>query len=292
MTTAMQTLVQRKEVDRSARMRQNVITMWKSIRALFSPAGGSVETEDRAADTKLGLLWISLVRLGMARGLTLQAAEDLAQESIVAGMESFDPARGDFSAFCKTIMANKAKNLHRDKKSHEPIPEDGGTFVDPGGGPGWTSYHRQCQERADRIVSNTISSLADEEADFFLVLAEVHGEQYHGEVSEAARRAGITPQKGWDIFRKIQRQFKDLDREILLPERPPERINDPSTRWSLGRSMSDSPVGGSSPATFCAPSDIDSSSASHLSGFQGRYRRFSAGLRPRTLRKLRGLLKQ
>jgi hypothetical protein len=87
-------------------------------------------------------------------------------------------------------MANKTKNHHRDKKPHEPIPEDGGNYRDPDDGPGWASYYKQCQERKDRILAETLSTLAEEEARFFLTLAEVHGELSHGEVSEAARRVG------------------------------------------------------------------------------------------------------
>lgn len=266
--------------------------MWKKLADIFSSVSGSHQDRDRAADTKLRQLWTSLVRLGLARGLPLPDAEDLAQESIVAGMESFDPARGDFGAFCKTIVASRAKNHHRDKKPHEPIPDDGGTFVDPDDGPGWKNYHRQCRERTDRIVSIAISSLADEEATFFLVLAEVHGELNHGEVSEAARRVGVTPQKGWDIFRKIQRQFKDLDRSTLLPERPPERVYDPSTRFSLGGPVSGPSSNAQSFSLHSPLSDIPPSEGTYLGEFQGHYRRFSTSLGAKSLRRLCGLLGQ
>jgi DNA-directed RNA polymerase specialized sigma24 family protein len=152
------------KVEVTVTMGQNALIMWKSLGNLFSRAGGEIETEDHAADTILRQLWIALVRLGVARGLTLQDAEDLAQESIVAGMQSFDPTRGDISAFCKTIMANRAKNHHRDKEPHEPIPEDGGDHRDPDDGPGWASYYKQCQERTDRILTYAVSALAEEEA--------------------------------------------------------------------------------------------------------------------------------
>jgi DNA-directed RNA polymerase specialized sigma24 family protein len=273
-------------------MDQNVLIMWKRISSLFSGAGGEIETEGHAADTMLRQLWIALVRIGVARGLMLPDAEDLGQESIVAGMQSFDPSRGDFGAFCRTIMVNKAKNHHRDKKPQEPIPEDGGHYRDPDDGPGWASYYKQCQERTDRILSETVSKLNEEEASFFMALAEVHEELSHGEVSEAARRAGITPQKGWDIFRKIQRQFKDLDRTILIPECPPERVFDPATRFSLVDPVSPPPSEAESFSLHTQPSDIPPSEGTYLGELQGRYRRFSTDLGPKSLRRLRGLFEQ
>ena len=76
-------------------------------------------------------------------------------------------------------VVQKARILEVDLR----CTDDGGTFVDPGDGPGWANYYRQCQERTDRIISiisDTIASLAEEDANFFLVLAEVHDERNHG----------------------------------------------------------------------------------------------------------------
>jgi len=265
--------------------REAIRPMLKSIRSLFTQSGESAEETDLASNALLRQLWVSLIRLGTARGLTFPDAEDLAQESIVAGMQSFDPARGDFGAFCRTIMANKAKNLHRDTRPQDPIPEDGGTFVDPGAGPGWANYYRQCREKTDQMVADTVSSLDEEAADFFLVLAEVHADLSHGEVSEAARRLGVSPQKGWDIFRKIQRRFKDLDQTVLLPERPPERED--HVRYALG------PAGTHPPAA--APpqlSDIPITDGQFLDHLRSRYRRYSADLGPSSRRQLQSLLRQ
>lgn len=160
--------------------------MWRGIRNLFASGDGSAGEAAAVDDAKLSQLWVSLVRLGTVRGLTLPDAEDVAQESIVAGMRSFDPKRGDFGAFCRAILTNRALNFHRASRPVDPIAEDGGGLVDPGEGPACALYRRECRERTDRIVAETVSTLDDEAAAFFLVLAEVHEEREYGEVSEAA----------------------------------------------------------------------------------------------------------
>jgi DNA-directed RNA polymerase specialized sigma24 family protein len=260
--------------------------IWQRSRGLFSSAGGSQRDEDHAADAKLRQLWMSLVRIGVARGLRLPDAEDLAQESVVAGMEAFDPARGSFEALCRTIMTNRTKNLHRDRKPQVPIPNDGGTFVDPDDGPGWTAYRKQCRDKADRILADTIAKLDEAEVGFFMILAEVHDELRHGEVSEAARRAGITPQKGWDIFRKIQRRFQDLDRAILLP------VESHASHHAPKPIASEVPGGEIERLSLSPISDIDASGGTWLAELRGRYRRFDSDLGAMTLRTLRGLLKR
>lgn len=87
--------------------------MLKSVRDLFFPGGQSSGGSDRTGDDDLRRLWASLIRVGAARGLMLPDAEDLAQESIEAGMTGFDPARGDFGAFYRAIMANRTTSFHR-----------------------------------------------------------------------------------------------------------------------------------------------------------------------------------
>lgn len=81
----------------------------------------------------------------------LPDAEDLAQERSEAGMKNFDPARGDFGAFCRTIMANRAISFHRSARPQDSLPDDGGEFVDPDGSPEWALYSRQCHAtKSDR----------------------------------------------------------------------------------------------------------------------------------------------
>lgn len=250
--------------------------MLKRIRDLFFPGEGAPETDDGIGDDGVRRLWVSLIRLGAARGLALPDAEDLAQESIVAGMQSFEPARGDFGAFCRAILSNKALNFHRAARPLDPLPEDDRGFVDPDEGPGWALYRRQCRERADRIVAETVSSLDEEAAAFFLILAEVHGELSHGEVSEAARRAGVSPQQGWDIFRRIQRRFKGLEGEVPIPECPPSRGDGPRFL----------------PRPIAVPSDLSRGEAEGINHLRSRYRHFSAELGTGTRRRLRSLLRR
>lgn len=51
-----------------------------------------------------------------------------------------------------------------------------------------------------------MAELTSEEKGFLLVLQSVLDEMDARAVSEAARRMGLSPAKGWDLFRRIQRK--------------------------------------------------------------------------------------
>ena len=62
--------------------------------------------------------------------------------------------------------------------------------------------------------------LDEEETKLFMALKVIVEESDRAIVSEAARRIGLTPQKGWDVFRRIQRKAQKFgrweERELMV----------------------------------------------------------------------------
>jgi hypothetical protein len=125
-------------------------------------------------------------------GVAYEDARDLASQTLLKAMQSFDGARGRFAPFCHTVHRNLLKNHWRDRKpTVEFEPED-----DPREAPD-TPHDRFVSEEmrammhdvADRILE----SLDPGEAAFFLTLSEVCDETGSALVSEAARRLGLKP---------------------------------------------------------------------------------------------------
>ncbi len=150
----------------------------------------------------------SLVRSATSRGIRFADAQDLAGDAIERALSRFDPEKGEFPAFCTTILSNLMKNYWRDKKKTEEFPNDEGP-VDP-------EPFIDALELAEAVreiraaLSEIKKKLSPKENAFLKHLQDVLAESGPRAISEAARRSGLTPAKGWDLFRKIQRKAKGI----------------------------------------------------------------------------------
>ncbi len=148
----------------------------------------------------------SLVLSATSRGILFADAQDLAGDAIERALSGFDPAKGEFSAFCHTILSNLVKNYWRDKKKTEKYPDDEGP-VDPE--PFIDAIELAETVREIRAALSAIKKkLSPGEVIFLNHLQDVLDESGERAISEAARRSGLTPAKGWDLFRKIRRKAK------------------------------------------------------------------------------------
>jgi hypothetical protein len=161
---------------------------------------------NEAAFSKFRTFYDSLVRVATSKGIILADAQDLAGDTIERALSGFNPARGEFPVFCHTILSNLMKNYWRDRKKTEEYPDvDGPVDPDPPIDP---------LELADTLreiqaaLSGIKKKLSPEENTFLKHLQDVLDESGTRAISEAARRAGLTPAKGWDLFRKIQRKAR------------------------------------------------------------------------------------
>jgi DNA-directed RNA polymerase specialized sigma24 family protein len=164
--------------------------------------------------THFRALFEGLVAYGLSRGVPFEDAQDLVCNSIEAAYKGFDPERGEFAALCYTTLSNRIKNYWRARKPTEPLAEDD-NLRDPSPG----ESLRDDVEYDNDLLEQIMADLTVTERDFLvemrLVLEELEGRA----VSETSRRLGIAPEKGWDIFRRIQRKAQRLS----LPPRSVSR---------------------------------------------------------------------
>ena len=161
-----------------------------------------------AAFPKFREFYDSLVRSASSRGILLADAQDIAGDAIERALGGFDPAKGEFPAFCRAILANLMKNYWRDRKKTEEFPNNEGP-VDPE--PFIDALELAESVREIRAALSEIKkNLSPGENAFLNHLQDVLDESGPRAISEAARRTGLTPAKGWDLFRRIQRKARGV----------------------------------------------------------------------------------
>jgi hypothetical protein len=167
---------------------------------------------NEAPFSKFRSFYESLVRSATSRGILVADAQDLAGDAIEHALSSFDPAKGEFPAFCHTILSNLMKNYWRDKKKTEGFtgsegPVDPDPPIDP-------MELAETVREINAALSDIKKNLSPEENAFLKHLQDVLDESGPRAISEAARRSGLTPTKGWDLFRKIQRKAKGISPRV------------------------------------------------------------------------------
>ncbi|HTY23709.1 MAG TPA: sigma-70 family RNA polymerase sigma factor [Desulfomonilaceae bacterium] len=162
--------------------------------------------------SKFRSFYDSLVRSATSRGILFADAQDLAGDAVERALASFDPAKGEFPAFCHTILSNLMKNYWRDRKRTEEYadvdgPADPEPFID-------ALELAESVREIRAAVSEIKKNLSPQENTFLKHLQDVLDQSGPRAISEAARRTGLTPAKGWDLFRKIQRKAKGISARL------------------------------------------------------------------------------
>lgn len=164
----------------------------------------------------LQTLWMGLLKTARIKGIPDDAAEDLVGDAILKAFEKFDPERGRFAPFSRKILENLIKNFwrgHRPNVPFEDIPEP----PDPDN-PYLLVEGKENVREVIRMARQIADKLDAEERKLFEALREVLREQDTRAVSEAARRIGLSAQKGWDLFRRIQRKSSPVVVEHALAD--------------------------------------------------------------------------
>jgi DNA-directed RNA polymerase specialized sigma24 family protein len=180
-------------------------------------------------------LFDDLLRFGLSRRVPFHDAEDLVGSTIESSLKHFDATKGAFRPLCFTILSNLIKNYWRDRKQVAPFPDD----AEPGD-PDWEEGFAWFKNEAEKARLEAImAELTTTERNFLVQLRDVFDEMEDRAVSEASRRLGLEPQKGWDIFRQIQRKAQKLSPEPKYPRTASMKISAPRTgRESLERTES------------------------------------------------------
>ncbi len=164
----------------------------------------------------------------LRRGIPFADAQDLAGSAVESAFKHYNPAKGPFRALCFAALKNLTKNYWRDRKvnvtpddNEFPGPEDDLSALDDA-------------EKARQTLESIMAQLDDEEKRFLLAMGEELDEFENRVVSKTARRLGLDPQEGWNIFRRIQRKAKGqpAKKQRLIVERIQctEVVHPPSSR--------------------------------------------------------------
>jgi DNA-directed RNA polymerase specialized sigma24 family protein len=159
-----------------------------------------------SAEQKFRRSFDILLTFALRKGVPFGDAQDLVQATIVAALDRFDEGRGAYLAYCTAILANRIKNYWRDRKPTEPIDNIDLTDTD------LLDQIEREEERArmKKMIDRISAELTPEESAFLKALGKACEELESRAVSQAARSLGLEPEKGWDIFRRIQRKARAL----------------------------------------------------------------------------------
>lgn len=161
-----------------------------------------------------------LLAYALRKGVPFAEAQELVQATIVAALDRFDEGRGAYLAYCTTILKNRITNYWRDRKPNDPIENFDIPDPDTHGG----MEREEEGARMKKMIERIYRELTPEESAFLKALGIAYEEMESRAVSQAARSLGLEPEKGWDVFRRIQRKAKALfpamDVGSLAPEAP------------------------------------------------------------------------
>jgi DNA-directed RNA polymerase specialized sigma24 family protein len=150
-----------------------------------------------------------LVALGEHHGVPREDAEELANDTLLAVIEKFDPARGRADTFARTVMMNKVRNFARDHKLPPAVPFDDEQYA---GSPTPEDVVIRKEDKAmiRQTRARLLTALTDEEARFLLEYEVVLDDLDDRAVSETARRLDLTAQEGHNIRQRIERKARKI----------------------------------------------------------------------------------
>ncbi|MCB0728648.1 MAG: sigma-70 family RNA polymerase sigma factor, partial [Ignavibacteriae bacterium] len=131
--------------------------------------------------------------------------EDIVSEAIVKALEHFDEDRGSFESLCLVIIKNKIFNLTKHNKYLYLLVliDEAGDIIDPD--------PKTIEKKEQNIISlkyidELKKKLSEDELKLLNAYYELCESTDKPSISEASRMIGIEPNKGWDIFRRIQKK--------------------------------------------------------------------------------------
>lgn len=161
--------------------------------------------------TQFEILFSTLHRFAMHKGISYHDAEDLVSVCITKALDSYDPAKGKLLSYCSVILSNDIVNHWRSRRHTDSLPEETS---------GDDSEYLDGEEEIStmRNLINQLSGLlTDEERTFMLTLGQVLEELGERTVLETARRLNYDPPvKGHDVLRRIRRKAETLRTETHL----------------------------------------------------------------------------
>ena len=151
----------------------------------------------------------SLLAYGRKFRISFEDTEEIANDSILKALEDFIVDKGSFEAYSKIIFKNKLLNFQKRLRSKYLflIIEDDDVFTGDDG-----LYYEKYENTmvSLKFLDILSGSLSEPELKFFNKFKVVCEQSDTKFIAETSKALGIENNKGWDVFRKIQRKAKNL----------------------------------------------------------------------------------
>jgi DNA-directed RNA polymerase specialized sigma24 family protein len=226
------------------------------------------------SDRRLRSLYHQLVATGERRGIPREDAEELANDTLLAVIEKFDPARGRLETFAQHVLKNKIVNFARDHKLPGTVPFDDERHAGPGT-PEEMLTRKEEMEMMKRRRAQLLTALTEEEARFLLEFEVVLDELGDRAVSETARHLDLTPREGHNIIQRIERKaekiaastrggarpemIRSVSRDPEMAESTPEALKDMLVMAKFSAAFSRIPPAGYRSTADVARAGLESS---------------------------------
>lgn len=167
--------------------------------------------------------WESLIRYSRKFNLSTEDIEEIVSDSIRQAHEKLDRDRGEFESFCRVILKNKIFNFKRDNKDLFVLVVFD-EYEDLIQSENLTYEEKERNAIAKKFLNELKENLNSEELQFFNETYNICDSSERINISKASKNLGIDPNKGWDIFRRIQRKAMRMKRSLWSQEE--RRIED------------------------------------------------------------------
>ena len=155
--------------------------------------------------------WNSLIKYAVTFKIRKEDAQDIATDTILKALEYFNKDRGNFETYCRFILKRKVldfKRVYADTYLLMFI-DDEGEIVDN------EKDHydeKETNDLSDSFLKKLETELDEKELKLYVSLILYCQSSEKISVSAAAENIGLDKFKGWDLFRKIQRKAKQLNK--------------------------------------------------------------------------------
>jgi len=151
-----------------------------------------------------------------ARGWNIpyEDIEEIVNDTILKALENFDNEKGSFECYCRLILKNKIINFKTGNKdlfllitiddNEDILPADIQSFE-----------KKENNLLALKFLEKLKHRLADDEVILFNEIYKSCENPDKINISKASRVIGIDPERGWEIFRKIQRKANNLYKDLI-----------------------------------------------------------------------------
>lgn len=172
---------------------------------------------------KIDRLIKSLLPYALGFKIQKEDAEEIVNDSVLKALVNFNDKKGKFESFCRLILKNLIFNFIRDNSDRylNDYIDDEEKFICLFSDKDEFSYQVKDLFSYYRIFLYQLENALDEkELELFRIIRTYSESSANISIKAASESMGLNSQKGWDLFRRIQRKAAELskiksEKEIL-----------------------------------------------------------------------------